>query len=169
MGKLTEKQKLFCEELLIDENGTQAAIRAGYSKKTAKEIAYKLLNYEHVKAYLDELRQKRSKRLGVTQDRVLSEMARIGFSDPRKLLDKDGNLLNPKDWPDDAAAAVASFEMGKGKDGKITVTKLKLLDKRTILDNLARHLGLYDKDRLHVEGNVEVLIKKFTYEDDDAG
>ena len=165
-SKLSERQKLFAEELLVDENQTQAAIRAGYSVKAAKEMGYKLMTYPKVVAYVEKLRAKRAKRVGVTQYRVLEEMARIGFSDPRKLIGEDGKILNPKDWPDEAAAAVGSFDITTSKDGKVEVSRIKLLDKRVTLDNLARHLGLYDKDKLHLEGNVEVLIKKFTFDEE---
>lgn len=79
--KLTEKQKRFCEEYLIDLNATQAAIRAGYSSKTASRIAIELLNKTHVSKYLAELMRKRSESTRITSEQVVKELEKIAFSD----------------------------------------------------------------------------------------
>lgn len=79
--KLTEKQKRFCEEYLIDLNATQAAIRAGYSSKTASRIAIELLNKTHVSKYLTELMRKRSESTKITSEQVVKELEKIAFSD----------------------------------------------------------------------------------------
>lgn len=79
--KLTEKQKRFCEEYLIDLNATQAAIRAGYSSKTASRIAIELLNKTHVSKYLAELMRKRSESTKITSEQVVKELEKIAFSD----------------------------------------------------------------------------------------
>lgn len=77
--KLTDKQKRFCEEYLVDLNATQAAIRAGYSERTAEQIAYKLVKKSSVSEYLRSLKEKRSSRTEITADRVLAAIAEIGF------------------------------------------------------------------------------------------
>lgn len=79
MAKLTDKQKRFCEEYLVDLNATQAAIRAGYSERTAEQIAYKLVKKSSVSEYLRSLKEKRSSRTEITADRVLAAIAEIGF------------------------------------------------------------------------------------------
>ena len=71
---LTPKQKRFCEEYIIDLNATQAAIRAGYSKKTAKEIGYENLTKLHVQDYIKELNSERQERTRITADQVLTEL-----------------------------------------------------------------------------------------------
>lgn len=81
MPKLTEKQKRFCEEYLIDLNGTQAAVRAGYSEKSASRMAIELLNKTHVSNYLSELMKARSQRTGITADTVLEELKRIALTE----------------------------------------------------------------------------------------
>ena len=81
MPNLTEKQKRFCEEYLIDLNATQAAIRAGYSKKTANRIAAENLSKLDIQNYLKELMQERSERTGITADTVLEELKKIALSD----------------------------------------------------------------------------------------
>ena len=79
--KLTEKQKRFCEEYLTDLNATQAAIRAGYSQKTADRIGSENLKKLEIKNYLQNLMQERSERTGITSDNVLKELEKVAFSD----------------------------------------------------------------------------------------
>jgi phage terminase small subunit len=80
MPKLTEKQKRFCEEYLIDLNATQSAIRAGYSPKTAYRIGAELLQKTSVAEYLKTLREEQSKRTGITADEVLIELRNVAFA-----------------------------------------------------------------------------------------
>lgn len=77
MAKLTEKQKRFCDEYLIDLNATQAAIRAGYSARTANEQGARLLANVSVQEYIARKMAERSRRTGVNQDRVVLELAKI--------------------------------------------------------------------------------------------
>lgn len=80
MAKLTAKQEIFCREYIIDLNATQAAIRAGYSKKTANRIASENLSKLDIQRKIQELQQERAERTEITQDRVLKELAGIGFA-----------------------------------------------------------------------------------------
>jgi phage terminase small subunit len=157
MEELTDKQKAFCEEYLIDFNGTQAAIRAGYSKKTANEIASENLAKPYISAYIKFLQEQRSKRTEVTQDRVLLEIARLAFNDPRRAFDGDGNLLPVKQWPDDVAAAISSIkvtEMKSGDDEVVTQLKeVKFWDKGKQIELAAKHLGMFT-DKLQISGGL---------------
>jgi len=81
LPKLTEKQKRFCEEYLVDLNATQAAVRAGYSPKTAGRIAGENLKKLEIQNYISELMQKRSERTRITADNVLKELQKVAFSD----------------------------------------------------------------------------------------
>lgn len=81
MPKLTEKQKRFCEEYLIDFNATQAALRAGYSQKTAYSIGDENLRKPEIQSEIQTLIQKRSERTGISADTVITELAKIAFSD----------------------------------------------------------------------------------------
>jgi phage terminase small subunit len=83
MPKLTEKQKRFCEEYLIDLNATQSAIRAGYSKKSADKIGHELLEKTVVSEYLQTLRVEQSKRTGITADEVVNELKKVAFADTK--------------------------------------------------------------------------------------
>ena len=80
MKELTEKQKRFCEEYLVDLNAKQAAIRAGYSTKTADRIAGQNLNKLEVKSYIEQKRAEQSERTGIKADEVINELSKIAFA-----------------------------------------------------------------------------------------
>ncbi len=88
---MTPKQAAFVEEYLIDLNSTQAAIRAGYSAKTAEWIGPQLLGKTHVAAEVAKRMEDRSKRTEITQDRVLTDIELIKQDAMRKAYDKNGN------------------------------------------------------------------------------
>lgn len=77
MQELTDRQARFCEEYLIDLNATQAAIRAGYSEKTANRIASELLSKLDIQEKIAELKAERAKRTEMTQDSVIQELAAV--------------------------------------------------------------------------------------------
>ena len=90
---LNEKQKQFCNEYIIDFNGTQAAIRAGYSEKTANRIASELLSKLDIQEYLKELIERRNERTKITQDEVVADIIKVKnrCMQSEAVLDKDGN------------------------------------------------------------------------------
>lgn len=148
---LTPKQARFVEEYLVDLNATQAAIRARYSAKSAARIGVELLNKTHVAEAIAAAMAERSKRTEVTADRVLLELARIGFSDVMQHYEVDefGRLSLAADAPDGASAAVSSIKRKTRtftRDGDTEVThevEYKLWDKNTALASLGKHLGLF--------------------------
>ena len=86
---MTKKQKRFVEEYLIDLNATQAAIRAGYSPHTAKDIGCENLAKPNIAAAISQAMAERSRRTGINQDRVLQELARIGFAKITDVVDPE--------------------------------------------------------------------------------
>lgn len=84
MTKLTAKQERFCREYIIDLNATRAAIRAGYSEKTANRIASENLSKLDIQEKIRQLQQKIEARTEITQDKVLNELANIGFAESSK-------------------------------------------------------------------------------------
>lgn len=146
-SKLNEQRKRFAQEYIIDLNGTQAAIRAGYSKKTAGTQAEQLLKKLDVQEYIQHLIGIRSQRTQVTADMVIRELARIAFADPRKVMDwNDGGISfrDSADLSDDDAAIISEISFKPGQFG--TSKKIKLNDKLAALDKLGRHLNLFGKD-----------------------
>ena len=93
MSELEEKQKMFCQEYLVDFNGTKAAIKAGYSKKTAAEQASRLLAKVNVQTYLKQLIEKRNERTKITQDEVIADIIKVKdrCMQNEAVLDKEGN------------------------------------------------------------------------------
>lgn len=79
--KLTERQKRFADEYLIDLNATQAAVRAGYSVNTAEQTASRLLTYVKIQDYIQRRMKERQKRTEITQDMIIDELKKIGFAD----------------------------------------------------------------------------------------
>lgn len=149
--KLTPKQKRFVDEYLIDLNATQAAIRAGYSPKTANEQGARLLANVSIAQTLQKAMQDREQRTEITQDRVLQEYARLAFYDPRKLFQPDGTPKPIEALDDDTAAALAGLEVreefeGAGENRTFVgyTKKYKLANKLGALDSLAKHLGMLD-------------------------
>lgn len=181
---LTAKQERFVEEYMVDLNATQAAIRAGYSKDTARAIACENLTKPHIESAVAEAMKKLSDRTGISQERVLAELAKIGFSDIRKAIKWSGNLVTEEDNPDggdvlviktmisnsvelidsdllDDATAGAIAQISQNAAGGIS---LKMYDKQTALVNLGKHLGMFS-DKVEVRGpgpNGEHMVNDMT-------
>lgn len=172
---LNDKQQRFVEEYLIDLNATQAAIRAGYSAKTAGSQGFDLLQKPEIQTALSESMKARENRTKITQDMVLMELAKIGFSDIRKVVkwgntelrsteDESGELVEAyhglrlvaSDEIDDSTAAAIS-EISEGKEG----LKVKFHDKRASLVDIGRHLGMF-KDKLQLSGDAENPVQVVT-------
>lgn len=152
---LTDKQQRFVEEYLIDCNATQAAIRAGYSAKTAEQQGSRLLRNVQVRAAVDAGREATSEKLEITKERVLGELAKIGFSDIRKMFGPGGHLLPIDALDDDAAAALSSIEVVTrkvpgGEEAEVEhVAKIKVWDKRAALVDIGKHLGMFVEKHEH--------------------
>jgi phage terminase small subunit len=160
---LTARQARFVQEYLVDLNASAAARRAGYSEKTAYSVGQRLLKNAEVAAAVGLARSERERRTEITSDRVLRELARVAFFDPRKLFGADGQPLPIAELDDDAAAVVAGLEVSvtHNDDGSVTrVAKIKLADKLSALEKLGRHLGLFDKGTPGTAENpIAVLIR----------
>lgn len=165
-AKLTPKQRRFVNEYLIDLNATQAAIRAGYSKKTAKDIGGENLSKPAIQAEIQKRQVKLQNTLEITQDRVLQEYARLAFYDPRKLFQPDGTPKPIEALDDDTAAALAGLEVreefeGAGENRTFVgyTKKYKLANKLGALDSLAKHLGLFEpKEEDSEEETIKIEI-----------
>lgn len=153
MAKLTDKQSKFCQEYLIDLNGAKAAIRAGYSAKTADQIAFQLLKKTSVSERISFLQQNRQKRTEITADMVVSELAKIAFFDIRKIFDDNGNLISPTQLDDSTASAISSIKSRVEKqsgeaDDWAEVKEYKANDKLRALEMLAKHLGILERKQI---------------------
>lgn len=185
MAKLTAKQQRFCDEYLIDLNATQAAIRAGYSKKTANEQGARLLVNVSIQKKIFELQKEREKRTEITQDSVLHELALIAFakaSDYARVVEKDamvevdGNMVPVLDedgnqvkyrtvepiltdeLTEDQKKAIAVIK--KGRDG----FEIKPYSKIQALELLGKHLGMFT-DKVEVKNTTPNAFEGLTTEE----
>lgn len=159
MAKLTEKQKRFVEEYLIDLNATQAAIRAGYSPNTAKDIGCENLAKPNIRARIDKEIAERSKRTGINQDRVIRELARLAFVNANDVIDMEEATLKDGATEDDTAA-IASVKVKTipTKEGEGIEREIKLTDKLKALELLGKHLGMF-KDKVEIDATVKSTAK----------
>lgn len=180
---LTPRQELFALEYLKDLNATQAAIRAGYSAKTAKEQGYRLLTNIHVSAYIELHHRPRVEKLALQAADVVEGLRRGAFYDvrnlvrwgereveelvttttkgktvktKRKVLMPFAQLVPSHEVDDDTAAAIGGVKMGAHG------VELKMVDRIAALGQLGRHFGIFEKDR--ADTNVHV-----TFQIDGAG
>lgn len=148
---MTEKQKIFADEYLIDLNATRAYRKAYPSVKrdeTAAQAGSRMLRNVKVAAYIQERMQERQKRTEITQDRVLQELAAIAFAkatDYAEVKDECVKIKDTKDLDEQQIRAIAGI-----KEGKFGI-EVKLNDKEKALELLGRHLGMF-KDKVEVSG-----------------
>lgn len=152
---LTLKQKMFIDEYLVDLNATQAAIRAGYSPKTAKDIASQNLAKLNIRIEIDKRMAERSKRVGMNADRVLQELGKLAFVKIEDVIDFETGKIKPTATSDDLAA-IQSIKIKPGEYG--TEREIKFYDKKATLELLGKHLGLWtDKQEIEHTGSVQFV------------
>jgi phage terminase small subunit len=161
---LTPKQERFVREYLIDLNATQAAVRAGYSRKTAHSIGHENLRKPDIQRAIAQSQKTLATKLEVTAARIVAELAKIGFANMQDYMrvgaDGDPCLDFSKVTRDQAAAlcevTVEDFKDGRGEDARdVRRVKFKLADKRAALVDLGRHLGLF-KEKIERSGKLDI-------------
>jgi phage terminase small subunit len=137
---LTEKQAEFVRQYLIDLNATAAAIRAGYSPRTANEQASRLLANVSIGDAVAKAMAARSARTGIKAERVLRGLAAAAFGDPRKVVQWGPGyvtLVDSEGLSEEDAQTVQEVSVVKGKG-----LKVKFSDRLRACDLLLRHLGV---------------------------
>lgn len=164
MNKLTPKQKIFCDEYLIDLNATRAYKKAYPNVKndeTANAAASRMLRNVKVKEYIDKRIKDREKRTEITQDMVLKELAAIAFSngaDFAKVTDDNMVRIVPTDeLPEDKKKAISAI-----KETKFGIN-IETCDKVKALELIGKHLGMF-KDKVELSGNVNNPYEGLTTE-----
>jgi len=164
---LTKKQKLFVEEYLIDLNATQAAIRAGYSPTSARQIADENMSKPDIKNAIEKALAERSKRTGVNADRIILELAKIAFVNPTDVINMDEATIRGDANRDDTAA-ISSVKVKRipTEDGDIVEREVKTYDKIKALELLGKHMGMFT-DKFKVEGAIPIVIHDDLDDEDD--
>lgn len=164
--KLLEKERRFCLEYMQDPtNQSKAAIKAGYSAKTAYAQASRLLKKVKIREEINRLREKLEDKAILTVDRILQEISRVALIDPATMFNKDtGELLPLSEMPEDTRRAVASLEVDDlyefdDEDGKKkrvgNLHKIKLWDKVKGLELAGRHFKMFT-DKLEIDDSVQL-------------
>lgn len=155
---LTPKQQRFVEEYLVDLNGTQAAIRAGYSEKTAGQQAWDHLKKPEIQRAVQAALNERAKATEITVERVLHELAAMAFSNMANYMTVNPNgdaVLDLSELTPDQAAAIQEittevYMEGRGEDAEpVKKTKLKLHPRQAALDSLGKYLALFVNRHQH--------------------
>lgn len=153
---VNKRQALFALEFGIDFNGRQAAIRAGYAARSADQHASRLMTDVKVQSAIQKVQEYRRQRCEITVDDVVRQWRRLGWSDPRKLFNPDGTAKGIHELDDDTAQAIAGFEVecettttetakGKKVETVVRTTKVKWADKKGVVADVARHLGMFEQ------------------------
>lgn len=157
-GRLNPKQRRFVDEYLIDLNATQAAIRAGYSERSARQHADAMLSRPHIAAAVAEAQATRSKRIEVDIDYVVKRMVEIDRMDVLDIMTDQMNLKPVSEWPLVWRQYLSGFDLaemfeGSGQDRDMVgiLKKIKWPDKTKNLELLGRHLGMF-KERVELTG-----------------
>ena len=149
MAKLTEKQQRFVDEYLIDLNATQAAIRAGYSVKTANEQGSQNLAKLSIQQAIAEQMAERSKRTGINQDRVVLELAKIALVKMTDIVDSQGRIKSDASPDDLACIESVKYKESESDTGSSVEREVKIASKLKALELLGKHLGMWN-DKLVV-------------------
>lgn len=175
MKKLSDKQRRFCEEYMIDLNATRAAREAGYSEKTACKIGSENLSKPDIQAYIQQLRAEQKKRTEISADRVLQEFAAIAFTDVEDVLkvsNSECSILPKEKRTAHSRKALKKVKfsrrlVGKGEDAyELETVEVELNDKQKALENLGRHLGIYEKDNEQGAASGVMLVPMCQNNDD---
>lgn len=156
--KLNKKQQQFVDEYLIDLNATQAAIRAGYSVNSARDIGCENLTKPNIQEAVAKAMAERSKRTGISQDRIVLELAKLAFVNPNDLIDPEDASIRAGASEDDLACIQSvKVKTMDGDKGTSTEREIKLNDKMKALELLGKHLGMWN-DKIDLNVSLPVVI-----------
>ena len=163
---LTPKQIRFCQEYVIDWNGTRAAIAAGYSQDTATQMASENLRKPYIAEYIEEIKNKLSELSGVTALRNINELAKVAYSNISEMVDDSGTLKPFDELTDSQKAAISEIyteSYGETEEGVTVKRKIKLHSKLQAIDLLNGMLGYKapQKTESTIKGRLDLVDTLF--------
>lgn len=166
-SKLNDRQQLFCLEYIKDLNATQAAIRAGYSEKTAGSQGFDLLKKPEIQAFIQSANNKRMEAVTIDAQYVLNRMVEIDQMDVLDILRDDMSLKPVSEWPKSWRQYLSGLDLAEmyesDKDGNREVVgilkKIKWPDKVKNLEMLGRHTSVkaFDKDETNINNSFHIM------------
>ena len=157
MARMTDRQKRFVEEYLIDLNATQAAIRAGYSPQTARDIGCENLTKPNIQNAIGKAIAERSKRTGINQDRVIRELAKLAFVNMTDIVDEKGRINFNASDDDLSCIEGIKYKSSSSESGSSIEREVKISSKLKALELLGKHLGMF-VDKVNLTGETKVTI-----------
>ena len=144
MAELNQRQELFCREYIKDLNGTQAAIRAGYSPRTADRMAYELLKKPEIQAFVLQSKAERVEEVKIDANYVLKRLIEIDEMDVADILDDGGDFLPIRKWPKTWRTTLSGLDIAiiNSGDTEAIIKKIKWPDKVKNLELLGKHIGV---------------------------
>jgi phage terminase small subunit len=160
------KRKLFAEAFVQNGgNATRAAIAAGYAPRSAGVTGSRLLRESNVKVAVREAEERALGKARLSTERVLRELERAIFADPRKLYDEKGRIKPIHLLDESTAAAIASLDVdeiatdsGPQRRAVGRTTKVRFVDKLVAIDRAMKHLGLYERDNRQMQSNLTIQV-----------
>jgi phage terminase small subunit len=163
--KLTAREEKFCQEYVKRLNKTQAAIAAGYSKKTAAQIGYENFIKHDIKDRIAEIQAEIKEKMGIDDHSVLTELASLAFWNAKDFIDGNNAIKDLSKMQKAKLKPVIGLKTTKrtvkvgDETETIVTTEIKLVDKRGALIDLGRHLGIFEEDNLQKQIKIKVTRK----------
>ena len=153
ISKLSYKQKRFVEEYIVDLNAKQAAIRAGYSVRTAEKQGWQMMQHAGIRTAIEKYQKNISKKTEITIENILQEYAKIAFTDLTEIIRFEKGLMSVEDFDkldDKQKACIKKFKCktmerlnANGELVESDWVEIELHDKQHALDMLGKHLGMF--------------------------
>lgn len=148
-------QLVFLHEFLVSRNATDAALKAGCASASAASQASRWLKMPHIQEEIRKADAEFADSKAEVRGRIIQELQRLAFFDPRKLYDPDGSVKLVSQWDDDTAAAIGYMDVaeifaGSG-DQKMVIglsKKVGLRSKEKALELLMKHLGMFAPEKV---------------------
>ena len=163
VAELNAKQEMFCREYIVDLNATQAAIRTGYSERTANAQAGRLLSNVSIRARIEELKAARNEEVKIDANYVLKRLVEIDSMDVLDILIPDGSVKPVAEWPKvwrTTLSGIDVMEMQSGDTAAI-LKKIKWPDKVKNLELIGKHInvGAFEiKQRISISDDFDELM-----------
>lgn len=138
--KLNDQQLKFALKYYETMNATEAALHAGYSKKSAKQQGSRLLTHDDVSAYISELKKEAARKSEVTVQRCIQELADLAFVNIADAFNEHGQLKRISEMPENVQRALTDFSMTPSR------TTVKIGSKRDAIETIMKYLGAFEKD-----------------------